>query len=71
MKIKVLNKGDKVLNVTNDLVIIERKNKEVDLIPILKDNQGIWLDTKNIITIGYGNNIVEIETIDGVTITNF
>lgn len=71
MKINVMSKGDKVLNVTSELVAIQRKNGEVDIIPLISDDSEIRIDTENIITIGYGNNAVETEVIDGVVITNF
>ena len=71
MKINVMSKGDKVLNVTSELVAIQRKNGEVDIIPLISDEFGIRIDTENIVTIGYGNNSVETEVIDGVVITNF
>lgn len=71
MKINVMSKGDTVLNVTSELVAIQRKNGEVDIIPLISDEFGIRIDTENIVTIGYGNNSVETEVIDGVVITNF
>ena len=71
MKIKVMSKGDKVLNVTSELVAIQRKNGEVDIIPLISDESGVRIDTENIVTIGYGNNSVETEVIDGVVVTNF
>lgn len=71
MKINVMNKGDKVLNVTSELVTIQRKNGEVDIIPLISDESGVRIDTENIVTIGYGNNAVETEGVDGVVITNF
>lgn len=71
MKIKVMSKGDKVLNVTSELVAIQRKNGEVDVFPLISDESGVRIDTENIVTIGYGNNSVETEVIDGVVITNF
>lgn len=71
MKFNVISKGDKVLNVTSELVAIQRKNGEVDIIPLISDETGVRIDTENIVTIGYGNNSVETEVIDGVVITNF
>ena len=71
MKINNLNKGDRVLNVTADFIAVERKNGEVDIVPIVKDESGLRVDVENITTIGYGNNTVQSETIDGVVITNF
>lgn len=71
MKVNVMSKGDKVLNVTSELVAIQRKNGEVDIIPLILDESGVRIDTENIVTIGYGNNSVETEVIDGVVITNF
>ena len=71
MKINVMSKGDKVLNVTSELVAIQRKNGEVDIIPLISDDSGVRIDTENIVTIGYGNNSVETEVVEGVVITNF
>lgn len=71
MKINILNKGDKVLNVTADFIAVKRKNGEVDIVPLVKDENGFWVDAKNITTIGYGPNTVQSETDDGVVILNF
>ena len=71
MKVNILKKGDKVLNITSDFVAVERKNGEVDILPLLKEDCKFWIDTENIITISYGNNTIETEEIDGITITNF
>lgn len=71
MKISVLNKGDKVLNVTQEFMAIQRKSGEVDIIPMINSDSGVRIDTENIVTIGYGNNTVESEVVDGVIVTNF
>lgn len=71
MKVNILKKGDKVLNITSDFVAVERKNGEVDILPLLKEDYKFWVDTENIVTISYGNNTIETEEIDGITITNF
>lgn len=71
MKISVLCRGDKVLNVTKKFVAIQRKNGEVDIIPVINSDSGFRIDMENIVTIGYGNNTVESEVVDGVTVTNF
>lgn len=71
MRIKILQDGDKVIGVTSDFIVVERISGEVDIIPLGKDESGIWVDTEHIITIGYGDNVVEVETENGVKITNF
>ena len=71
MKINVMSKGDKVLNVTSELLTIQRKNGEVDIIPLILDDSGVRIDTENIVTSGCGSNAVETEVIDGVVVTNF
>lgn len=71
MRINVLNKGDKVISVTNRLIAIQRKNGEVDIIPFLTDKEGMWINTENIVTVGFENNTVESEVINGVVVTNF
>lgn len=49
MKINVMSKGDKVLNVTSELLTIQRKNGEVDIIPLILDDSGVRIDTENIV----------------------
>lgn len=71
MKINVMNKGDKILNVTSEMIAIQRRNGEVDIIPLTRDELGVRIDIERIVTIGYGNNAVETEVIDGMVITNF
>lgn len=71
MKIEVMKKGDRVINVTTEFVAIQRKNGEVDIIPMVMDETGLRVDMENIVTIGFGNNIVETQTANGVVVTNF
>ena len=71
MRINVMKKGDRVLNVTAEFIAVERKNGEVDIIPIAMDENGVWINTEQITTIGYGRNTVQSEEINGVVITNF
>ena len=70
MLIGVLRKGDRVISVTADFIAVERKNKEVDIIPLSRDDGALRVDTENIVTIGYGDNIVQATDGD-VIITTF
>ena len=70
MLIRILKKGDHVISVTSEFVAVERKNGEVDIMPFFKDGEVLRIDTENIITIGYGDNIVQTKAGD-VTITSF
>ena len=70
MLIGILKKGDRVIGVTADFIAVERKNKEVDVIPLSRDDGALRIDTDNIVTIGYGDNIVQATNGD-VTITTF
>lgn len=61
-----------MLNVTADFIAVERRNGEVDIVPLVKnENGGIWIDAEYITTIRFGNNTVQSEMINGVVITNF
>lgn len=71
MRINVLREGDRVLSVTVEFIAVERVSGEVDILPLAKDDAGLWVDTQNMVTIGYGNNTVQVETVDGVEIVNF
>ena len=62
MKVNVLHEGDRVLNVTNEFVAVERVSGEADILPIIKEEGGMWIDTQHILTLGYGNNQIQIET---------
>ncbi len=70
MYIGVMKKGDSVICVNSDMIAIRRTNGEVDVIPLLKDESGLRVDTEGIVTIGYGNNTIQ-ETIGDVTVTKF
>lgn len=71
MKIKVLNAGDKVMNVTTEFVAIERANGEVDVLPLRKKGKCYVVDPASVLTLGYEGNEVSTEVIDGVTVTHF
>lgn len=70
MKINVLKKGDRVISVTSEFVAVQRKNGEVDIVPLIRDETGLRVAIENIVTIGYGNNTVEAAT-DDVVVTTF
>ena len=70
MKIGVLKKGDRVISVTTDFIAVERKSKEVNIIPLSREDGSLRVDIENIVTIGYGENIVQVTDGD-VTITTF
>lgn len=70
MMIGILKKGDHVINVTSEFIAVKRKNGEVDIIPIIRDGEALRIDPENIVTISYGDNIVQTKAGD-VTITTF
>ena len=70
MTIGILRKGDRVISVAAEFIAIERKNGEVDIIPIVKDGKMLRVDIESVTTITYGNNIVKTDAGD-VTITTF
>lgn len=41
MTISILKKGDSVLNVAPEFIAVQRKNGEVDIVPLLKDATGL------------------------------
>ena len=70
MKSGIMKKGDKVISITSEFIAVERKNGEVDVIPIVSDETGLRVDIEHIVTIGYGNNTVSVES-DDVVVTTF
>ena len=70
MKINLLKKGDKVLNVTDTIVAIQRKNGEVDIFSLSDIIGNLRVDTSKVITIGYGNNMVSASN-DVAEVTTF
>ena len=71
MRFNILQDGDKVINVTNDFVAVERSSGEVDIIPFVKEDTRVWVDTQHILTIGFGEITVQVQTENGITITTF
>ena len=74
MKIKILKKGDSVISVSGNLIAVRRKNGEVDIIPIINDENGFpMIDTEHIVTLAYGNGSVEstVQSAGGNDVTLF
>lgn len=69
MFIGVMKKGDRVISVTPELIAVERQTGEVDIIPLIKDETGFRVDIEGIVTVGFGNNVVQISTGDVDVIT--
>ena len=65
MRINVMKKGDSILNVTDNMVVVKRRNGEVDVIPFYKSGKVWRVDQENTVTIGYGNNTVEEVVAEG------
>ena len=54
-KIKIkLSKGDSVISVTEKAIFVQRKNGEVDIIPIISDSNTLRGDIENIVIIAVG-----------------
>lgn len=70
LKIGVLKKGDQVLSVTTEFIAVQRKNGEVDIIPLIKDEMGLRVNIEDIITISYGYNTIQASS-DDVVVTTF
>lgn len=62
--IRLLGKGDSVLNVTERMVAVRRANGDVDIIPLIVDEGPLRVDIDGTVTITYGSNTVET-VIDG------
>ena len=71
MKVNIMRDGDRIIGVTNEFVAVERASGEVDIVPLIREDNRIWVDTQHVLTIGYGENTVQVQTEDGVTITTF
>jgi hypothetical protein len=72
MHIGVLKEGDEVLSVSKEFIAVRRKSHEVDLIPLVDDPKfGLRIETGKIVTIGFGENEVSVETENGDLVTNF
>ena len=72
MRVNVMKKGDSILNVTENMVVVKRRSGEVDVIPFCKEGNVWRIDQEHVVTIGYGNNTVEDSVADGnVTIMTF
>ena len=52
MKIGILKKGDRVLTITAEFIAVERKNGEVDIVPMVKDEMGFRVDAEKGETLG-------------------
>lgn len=71
MVLGIMKKGDEVLSVNENCVAVKRKNGEVDIIPFIKEGCGWRVDAENIVTIGYGDNVVTFEEENGIKVINF
>ena len=71
MVIGILRKGDRVVSVNADFIVVERVSKEVDIVPIERGDMGFRVATEKIVTIGYGDNVVSEVTESGATMINF
>ena len=71
MKINVLRRGDEVLSVTQNFIAVKRVSGEVDLLPLIIDEEGMRIDSDKIVTIGYGENEIKTDLDNGGFVETF
>ena len=71
MRINVLRRGDEVLSVTQNFIAVKRVSGEVDLLPLVIDEEGMRIDSEKIVTIGYGENEIKPTLIMVVLLRRF
>ena len=71
MKINVLRRGDEVLSVTQNFIAVKRVSGEVDLLPLIIDEEGMRIDSDKIVTIGYGDNEIKNNLENGGFVETF
>ena len=59
MKINILKRGDHVIAIKEDYIAVEHKSGEVEIFPLINDNNMLRLDLENNIVIGFGNGTIE------------
>ena len=74
IKIKILKKGDSVLNISDNWIAVKRKGGDVDILPLVYNNGLPSIDFENIISVTYGD--CSVETVinsddDDILITTF
>ena len=71
MKINVLRRGDEVLSVTQNFIAVKRVSGEVDLLPLIIDEEGMRIDSDKIVTIGYVDNEIKTNLDNGGFVETF
>lgn len=62
LTLRILRSGDKVISVTNNSIAIERVNGEVEIIPVIIDENGFpGIDTTHTLIISYGSGAAEVK----------
>lgn len=71
MRINILKKGDRVIGIMQDSIIVAHKNGEAEIIPFIRDELGLRPDMENTIIIGFGEGTVEKDLGEDVVLTVF
>lgn len=71
MQINILKHGDEVISVNQNFIAVKRVSGEVDLIPLILDEDGMRIQSEKIITIGYGNGEIKADLENGGFIETF
>lgn len=66
LTLKILQSGDRVISVNNNNIAIERVNGEVEIIPVIIDENGFpGIDTAHTLRITYGSGATEVKMNEG------
>lgn len=66
LTLRILRSGDKVISVNNNNIAIERENGEVEIIPVIIDENGFpGIDTEHTLKITYGSGAAEVKMNEG------
>ncbi len=73
-KVKILKKGDRVIGVFENRILVQKKNGEALIFEISEDENGApWIDEEKVCLITFGKNEIESEIKKGrkIKITTF
>ncbi len=71
MRVNVMKKGERVIGVMDNKILLENKKGEVRIIRLVEDDDGIRIDNEEVL-ISYGDGSVVVGDMDeGIEVTIF
>ncbi len=64
IRLDIMKKGEKFIGINGNQIMLKTKTGEIRIVTIRQDEEGVWIDDKMEMLIGFGNGEITVGDMD-------